>query len=259
MQICRMFADVCSDAPFKLFLTFSMKTLPTPDVKEDTQCCENFPHLSLGHFTAMTKWWASVRCFTREKIASCKNTVRKPVYVLMVEALNIYRWLFLADVQSQQQMISWVDDIKNDSVTTRNYFQNYPTHFLLNESSNKSKKWEFLPFFERRRGKTIKCLQNMQVRFSSLLKIFVFFFNHWRQSVMSAIFHDDNFCLHNTSISNSIKWNWTLLGCARFGEFRLFFTERVFHCNTMRKAIKAHKNLQTNQQNEHIPERSDWS
>ena len=27
-----------------------------------------------------------------------------------------------------------------------------------------------------------------------------------------------------------------------------------FHCNTMRKAIKAHKNLHTNQQNEHTPE-----
>ena len=26
-----------------------------------------------------------------------------------------------------------------------------------------------------------------------------------------------------------------------------------FHCNTMRKAIKAHKNLHTNQQNEHTP------
>ena len=27
-----------------------------------------------------------------------------------------------------------------------------------------------------------------------------------------------------------------------------------FHYNTMRKAIKAHKNLHTNQQNEHTPE-----
>ena len=85
--------------------------------------------------------------FYKKKIASCKNTVRKPVYVLMVEALNIYRWLFLADVQSQQQMISWVDDIKNDSVTTRNYFKNYRTYFLLNESWNKSKQWQIRPFF----------------------------------------------------------------------------------------------------------------
>ena len=27
-----------------------------------------------------------------------------------------------------------------------------------------------------------------------------------------------------------------------------------FHCNTMRKAIKGHKNLHTNQQNEHTKE-----
>ena len=26
-----------------------------------------------------------------------------------------------------------------------------------------------------------------------------------------------------------------------------------FHCNAMRKAIKVHKNLHTNQQNEHTP------
>ena len=38
--------------------------------------------------------------FYKQKIAYCKNTVRKPLYVLMVEALNICRWLFLADVQN---------------------------------------------------------------------------------------------------------------------------------------------------------------
>ena len=56
-----------------------------------------------------------------------------------------------------------------------------------------------------------------------------------------------------------IRFHWAnklKLGCARFGEFWLFFNEQVFtlHRNAMRRAIKAHKNLHTNQQNEHTPD-----
>ena len=35
--------------------------------------------------------WETGQMFYKQKIASCKNTVRKSVYVLMVEPLNIYR------------------------------------------------------------------------------------------------------------------------------------------------------------------------
>ena len=45
------------------------------------------------------------------------------------------------------------------------------------------------------------------------------------------------------------------LACARFGEFGCFTPSRFSHShyNAMQKTIKAHKNLQTIQQNEHIP------
>ena len=44
-----------------------------------------------------------------------------------------------------------------------------------------------------------------------------------------------------------------LIGNVRFGEFWLFLPSRFsqFHCNGMRKAIKVHKILHINQQNEH--------
>ena len=45
------------------------------------------------------------------------------------------------------------------------------------------------------------------------------------------------------------------LGCSHFSEFGCFAPSRFshFHCNAMRKAIKAHRNFHTNQQNEYTP------
>ena len=95
--------------------------------------------------------------FYKQKIASCKNTVRKPVYVLMVESLNIYRWLFLADVQSQQQMISWVDDILKTIVLQHAITSKITPHisFSMKVQTRVSSR-KFVHFFERRRGNMIK-------------------------------------------------------------------------------------------------------
>ena len=60
----------------------------------------------------------------------------------------------------------------------------------------------------------------------------------------------------NHSVHGWRAWH----GCARFNDFGCFSPSGFshFHCNAMRKAIKLHKNLHTNQQNELTKEAHVW-